>query len=101
MIKKDYESNNTFLKYGYYNFEDVINKSACVDFNNYLKKNYKVSKNIFLSEKEYLRKNKIYERQGHSNVLDNYNTDFLFKNENFSEKLQTILGKNYYLYAKR
>ena len=94
-------STKKFLNNGYYQFENTISKDECIKFNRFLKKNYKINKNIFLSEKDFLNNKKKYKNLNPSNVLDKYDTSFLFENNNFSSKLELLLGKDYLLCEKK
>lgn len=94
------KNEKNFIFNGYYNFENIIDKNECRKFRNYIKKKYKISKKIFFNEKEYLR-NKVKKKIHHSSVLHKYNTDFIFDNKKFSERLEFLLGKNYLLLSQR
>ena len=93
------KNEKNFLINGFYKFENVIDKNECKKFSNYIKKKYKISKKIFFTENEYLRNKS--KKIPPSNVLHKYNTDFIFDNKKFSEKLEFLLGKNYSLLSQR
>tara|TARA_B100002003_G_C14023503_1_gene493534 strand:- start:134 stop:1030 length:897 start_codon:yes stop_codon:yes gene_type:complete len=91
-----------FINSGYLFYRNLVNKDLCKKLHNAIAKNRRVSKNIFLSRKDYFSKQKknkefLYK----SNILDNFNLDFVFKNKLFLKKVKLILGKDFEVYAKR
>ncbi len=80
---------------------NVIDKQKAEELNDYLKKKFKVNKSIFLDEKKFIKDQKKKKKFYQSNVLDNYDTSFIFKNKKFKEAIEKILGKNYIIEQKK
>ena len=66
---------------------NVIDKQKAEELNDYLKKKFKVNKSIFLDEKKFIKDKKKKKKFYQSNVLDNYDTSFIFKNKKFKEAI--------------
>lgn len=92
--------NKNFFTEGYLEFKNLFGKSDCKKINKKILESRKFSKEIFFKDKEeYLkyRNHKVKPK----NILDKLNLDFVLKNKNFKKKIESILGKDYYLYASR
>ena len=94
-------NNSSFYKYGFEQLNDAINFKAAKKFNNYLKKNFKVNSKIFINEKTFLSHKKKNIKFNQKNILDLYNTDFVFKNELFNKKIEEIIGKKFEIQSKK
>ena len=94
-------NNSSFYKYGFEQLNDAINFKAAKKFNNYLKKNFKVNSKIFINEKTFLSHKKKNIKFNQQNILDLYNTDFVFKNELFNKKIEEIIGKKFEIQSKK
>ncbi len=93
-------TNKIFFTEGYLEFKNLFSKSDCKKINKKILESRKFSKEIFFKDKEeYLkyRNHKVKPK----NILDKLNLDFVKKNKNFQKKIESILGKDYYLYASR
>ncbi len=92
--------NKKFIKEGYLEYKNLISKSHCNSINNKILKLRKINKDIFFKDKkEYLKKK--HKKIKPKNILDKFNLNFIFKSKKFQSKIETILGKDYYLYASR
>lgn len=91
---------NKFSDEGYLELKSLLNKKKCKKINDEILKTKNINKEIFFeNKKEYLKnKNKKFKPK---NILDNFNLDFILKNKKFVSKIESILGKDYYLYASR
>jgi len=94
-------NNSSFYKYGYEQLNDAISFKAAKKFNNYLKKKFKVNSKIFINEKTFLSHKKKNIKFNQKNILDLYNTDFVFKNELFIKKIEEIIGKKFEIQSKK
>ena len=86
-----------FINLGYLGFRNFLNKDLCKKLNHDISKIRRISKNTFLSRKDY----SIKQKKNTKNILDNFNLDFIFKNKIFLKKIKFILGEDFELYAKR
>ena len=86
-----------FINSGYLDFKNLLNKDLCKKLNHDISKIRGINKNTFLSRRDYL----IKQKKNTKNILDNFNLDFIFKNEFFLKKIKFILGEDFELYAKR
>ena len=89
-----------FINDGYLEFKNLLSKSDCKKINHRILKLRKINKEIFFKDKKEYLKNKT-KNFTNSNILDNFNLDFIFKNKKFVKNAESILGKDYYLYASR
>lgn len=90
-----------FIKNGYIQYDNILDKKNCDEF---LKQIYKLknyNKNdLFLSEKEFLDNPSVFKTNPGKNInnilLDkNLSLDFVFKNKKINEIITKILGKSY------
>ena len=71
-----------FINSGYLDFKNLLNKDLCKKLNHDISKIRGINKNTFLSRRDYL----IKQKKNTKNILDNFNLDFIFKNEFFLKK---------------
>lgn len=93
------KNKQSFIKDGYIQSPKLFDSKKCKSISVKLEKKFNL-KNIFLSENEFLN-NKIKIKKKKKNILSELNLNFIIKNKNFQKLLESILGKNYYLYASR
>ena len=92
---------SSFYKYGFDQLNGAIDIKAAKKFNNYLKKKFKVSSKIFIDERTFLNHKKKNIKFNQKNILDLYNTDFVFKNKLFKKKIEEIIGKKFEIQSKK
>lgn len=80
---------------------NVIDKLKAEELNNYLKNKFIVNKSIFQDENEFIKNQKKKKKFNQSNILDNYDTSFIFKNKKFKKAIEKILGKNFSIEQKK
>ena len=87
---------NTFVENGYTEIPNFFNKSECLDLmrsalNTRNINNLFLTKEQFEKEKKFKGVNPIPGR----NLLDKFNTDFIFLSKKFKEEMNKVCGKNY------
>lgn len=92
--------NKKFIEDGYLEYKNLLSKTHCKNINNEILKLRNINKDIFFKNKKEYFKNK-NKKTKPKNILNKFNLDFIFKNKKFRNKVESILGKDYYLYASR
>jgi ectoine hydroxylase-related dioxygenase (phytanoyl-CoA dioxygenase family) len=91
---------NFFIDNGYLEFKNLLNKAQCKKLNNEILRIRKIDKKIFFKTKNEYQKNK-NKKINSKNILDKFNLNFILQNKKFKNKIENILGKEYFVYASR
>ena len=77
------EKFNSFIRDGYIVKKNLFDRVSCYNIHQQIKKIRKVDSSIFLNNKEYLELPKKSKFSKPKNLLNNFNLDFIFKNQSF------------------
>ena len=91
---------NSFLNEGFYKLGQILSKEECLDLVEQVFKNRDFGPNIFLDKEEYWanpKNSKVNPGPGVCNLAEEFNLDFILKNEDVVHAMEAVLGKNYRL----
>ena len=90
-----------FVDNGFIKLDNLLDKRKCAEIYENIKNNRNWGVNLFQSEQDFLNEfkdkpfNKINPGKGIQNLVDEYNLDFIEKNNSVIQVLNKILGVDY------
>lgn len=91
---------NSFLNKGFYKLGQILSKENCSDLVEQVFHKRDFGPKIFLDKEEYWanpKNSKVNPGPGVCNLAEEYNLDFILKNEKVVHAMEAVLGKNYRL----
>ena len=104
MIKKKQNMRKDFLNLGVIDPRDNFKNNDCKKILSSLHENFTLGKNIFKTEKQYIKNQSsigVNPEINKNNFALDVNLDFIEKNKNLRKTLTDILGKNYKIILKK
>ena len=104
MTKKNQNIHKDFLNFGVIDPKNNFNRKYCEKILSSLHKNFSLGKNIFKTEKQYIKNQSsvgVNPEVNKNNFALDVNLDIIEKNKNLRKNLTDILGKNYKIMHKK
>ena len=89
-----------FNKNGFISLKGIFEKEKCSELHTNIDKTRTLDESIFLSQKEY-HELKSTKSKPNPNILDKFDLSFIYQNKTFINKIKSLLGDDFYLYASR